>query len=210
MSASVRADWSGIGAQIDAQYIALDAIIAAIQASIDLDPIALHRVLREKALASDALIRSIGKALTDVSVAQDAIAAFSVLKPFTETITAEDVIRVLIVVARPMSDAAIATDALAFGTTKAIEGDVAEAFDALSLAPGKRLAELAAATDTISTIDLLRAMGDSATAVELRRIITAKPMQDTLAAGDAGLLKQHDYCDLTYFAEDYTGTTRSF
>jgi hypothetical protein len=39
---------------------------------------------------------------------------------------------------------------------------------------------------------------------------TTKAKSDTIAVTDFGLIVTQDYCDLTYFAEDYVGSTRSF
>ena len=38
----------------------------------------------------------------------------------------------------------------------------------------------------------------------------SKNLSDTASTTDAGLLIMQDYCDITYFLEDYVGTSRTF
>jgi hypothetical protein len=56
----------------------------------------------------------------------------------------------------------------------------------------------------------MKGLAESPTATDSAAIAAGKALIDSTSASDAGILISQDYCDITYFAEDYVGTSRTF
>lgn len=101
-----------------------------------------------------------------------------------------------------MSDSA----ALTFGTSKA---DTASAADTRTANFTKIVSDLAALADA-TALSASKMLADTPTLADVVAISAGKSIIDTATAFDSGFIVMQDYCDFTYFAEDYVGESRAF
>lgn len=109
-------------------------------------------------------------------------------KPVADTASAADAF--VASVLKPLADTASGADIRVFDFTKVVS-DLATLADAAALTTSKDL------TDTSTLADVI---ANSA----------GKGIIDAATASDSGSLRMQDYCDFTYFAEDYVGESRAF
>jgi hypothetical protein len=93
--------------------------------------------------------------------------------------------------------------------------DTAEAVDLHSIAFTKFLTDIVSSSDTLAGIVFTDEQDDSVVVDDFPvtddpELTIGKNLLDTTTASDAGLLVMQDYCDITYFLEDYVGTSRTF
>jgi hypothetical protein len=93
--------------------------------------------------------------------------------------------------------------------------DIAEAADLHNIAFSKFLADIVTPSDTLAGIVFTDEEDDSVVVDDFPvtddpELTIGKNLLDTTIASDAGLLLMQDYCDITYFLEDYVGTSRTF
>jgi hypothetical protein len=53
-------------------------------------------------------------------------------------------------------------------------------------------------------------LADTTSAVDATSLSPEKAIADMIELADAGSLVAQNYCDITYFAEDYVGESRTF
>lgn len=173
--------------------------------------LAIAKVLRESAVMSDATAKQVTKSNSDTFALGDAAA-----KQFTKNIV----------------DAYGLTDVSRYSFTK-ISSDTLTTPDAMARAFSKALADTFSLQDTeiFSLAKLISdgvAMndgfdaGDGAVYTFSKGISNVtmvsdatsrqsnKVTADTVTTADAGSLVNQNYCDITYFAEDYVGESRVF
>lgn len=73
----------------------------------------------------------------------------------------------------------------------------------------KVLSDLAVSADA-AALSLSRATSDTASLTDAVALAPRLGIIDQAAASDSGSLRMQDYCDFTYFAEDYVGESRVF
>jgi hypothetical protein len=61
-----------------------------------------------------------------------------------------------------------------------------------------------------SFVEFMKGLAEAPTATDSAVIEAGKALIDSTSASDAGTLISQGYCDITYFAEDYVGTSRTF
>ena len=91
---------------------------------------------------------------------------------------------------KPTSDASSVTDSAALGFDKAA-------------------ADTATGSDTAFR-DFIKGLTEAPTATDSAAKTTGKTLIDSTSASDAGTVISQGYCDITYFAEDYVGTSVTF
>jgi hypothetical protein len=178
-------------APIDAYALSIDPNNADSAVTSDLTTFGVDKALSDDYGFADAATLSTAKPLVD-SLAQADLAALNPNKGisdsygFTDTISPQ--------AAKGLSDQFSGIDALAFAVSLAkadslltiddMDGDLTYAFVKLR-------SEVLATSDT-QVVD------------------TSSEKTDNLLADDAGSLVAQNYCDITYFAEDYVGESRTF
>ena len=109
--------------------------------------------------------------------------AFLIFQKFVDTATAAD--QLTWSMGKNVADSATVTDAPALSVTKPFL-DAASATDVTTLSAGKNLAE-------------------SLTISETTTLSATKPFSDTINTSESGLVVAQDYCDITYFSQDFVG-----
>lgn len=157
------------------------------------------KLLTDTPFASDAQARNFGKYLTENFSAADAIARRDFGKGLFET--------------------ANASDAMARGFGKTLNTDIASAADALARTFGKTLTDTTTATDDLDgeatteddqEIQFFKVLNHLASASDAKAVTFGKFLAHAASLTDAGSLRSQNYCDFTYFAEDYVGQSRTF
>ena len=84
---------------------------------------------------------------------------------------------------------------------------------------GKFLTSTATATDDLDgeatteddqEIQFFKVLNHTTSAADTKTLTVSLAKADTTNASDAGSLRSQNYCDFTYFAEDYVGQSRTF
>lgn len=127
------------------------------------------------------------KVLSDTATVSDVFSIY-LPKSFTDTSTA--------------TDAAVLRVALSKSDTVTTSDTTANKFS-------KVVADLATLADA-ATLDFSKAASDTASAADTVALLSRLAIIDQPTASDSGSLRMQDYCDFTYFAEDYVGESRVF
>jgi hypothetical protein len=131
---------------------------------------------------------------------------------------------------RQTSDSATTTDA-AYKTVGKRASDTATASETVAKGVVKRLVEVSGVTDNLTkTMQFYRSFSDLVSLADSTEIVTyngvaaddtssvsdiavkliGKGLVDSSTVNAVGYLRGQDYCDFTYFAEDYVGYSRIF
>jgi hypothetical protein len=169
----------------------------------------------DTATLSDGTAFSFGKLLTDTPFVSDAQArAFG--KYAAHTLTAMDA-RTL-AFGKGLFDTATLSDGTAFSFGKLLT-DTPFVSDAQARTFGKFLTSTATATDDLDgeatteddqEIQFFKVLNHTTSAADTKTLTVSLAKADTTNASDAGSLRSQNYCDFTYFAEDYVGQSRTF
>ena len=178
---------------------------------------------------SEAQVFDIAKLLQDSAVTSD-LAAKHVTKPRADTFALNDVAAKL--VAKIFADAYGFTDASRYSFTKAASdtvtapdvlersffkpfADTSPLQDAKLFSLAKLLADGVAMNDGFDAGDgavytFSKGVSNVTMVSDATSSHPSKVTSDTVTTADAGSLINQDYCDITYFAEDYVGESRVF
>jgi len=169
----------------------------------------------DTATLSDGMVFSFDKLLTDTPFVSDAQArAFG--KYAAHTLTAMDA-RTL-AFGKGLFDTATLSDGTAFSFGKLLT-DTPFVSDAQARTFGKFLTSTATATDDLDgeatteddqEIQFFKVLNHTTSAADTKTLTVDLAKADTTNASDAGSLRSQNYCDFTYFAEDYVGQSRTF
>lgn len=97
--------------------------------------------------------------------------------------------------------------------TPANQGDLAATSDSSSLGTDKALSDAFGMIDNMDgDIEylLFKVTSDSILSLDAQIIDFNGQKADNIATDDSGILSMQDYCDITYFLEDYVGISRTF
>lgn len=140
-------------------------------------------------------VYDLGKALSDSVAFSDVVYAVRLFeRTFEDALSAPDY--QIWAVSKGLADAVTTPEAVVFTHNKLLTdgfalNDLADIGDGITFLLVQNIANVALISDN-STRQL------------------AKSRTETLSVTDSGSLVNQDYCDLTYFAEDYVGSSRSF
>lgn len=161
----------------------------------------------------DAATKAFGKNLADVATLAEQI-SLGTSKSAADTQTLSDVIFIATTFNRAFADTTSFADATSFETGKVLADNITET-DAASLAVTKLIADSLAMADSVVGINFTDTENDALAIDDLGidddpAWVLGKNLSETVSTSDSGLLIMQDYCDITYFAEDYVGTSRTF
>lgn len=113
-----------------------------------------------------------------------------------------------------LTDTVSPTDSAALSVTKSLSDDTFPV-DEHATAFEKFLADIVTPVDALAGIVLTDEESDSVVIDDFPvaddpELTIGKNLSETTIASDAGVLLMQDYCDITYFLEDYVGTSRTF
>lgn len=165
------------------------------------------REFSDSASISDLVSQNVGKATSSFGSASEAHfknsgKGLSDITEFEEETSFD--------VSKNLADTPLVGDVHAFGLSRSLS-DSWTVSDTPSLGPGKVLANGTGMTDedTLSFGKGLSSQTFIAESIVFSRVFIRTPSDSTLIS-DAGSLRSQGYCDFTYFAEDFVGTSRTF
>jgi len=144
--------------------------------------------------------------VADAAAVSD-VATRATAKSFTDLVAAAEI--VVRGVAKNLTDSAQSSETLTRRTDKALSEFPLSAADLRTFSLAK------VATDTATTGDsAVRSVGrvaaDAVSQTDAATKNTGKALADTSATSDSGSIRKTNYADITYFAQDYVGTTINF
>jgi hypothetical protein len=149
------------------------------------------KVLSEIVVPNETFVRAVGysREFLDSAVSAD-VAAKTFIKNLTDTVNASDDAQVSNAKIESPTDGSSVTDQAVIGFEKG-------------------LTESPTAADAAFK-GFIKGLTETPTATDSAVIVAGKALIDSTSASDAGTLISQGYCDITYFAEDYVGTSRTF
>ena len=100
-------------------------------------------------------------------------------------------------------DTATASDQLTWDMGKNV-ADSATVTDAPTLSVTKPILDAASVTDAIALVTV-KNVTEALSVGDVTTLSASKPFSDTIGATDSGLVVAQDYCDITYFQQDFVG-----
>lgn len=169
------------------------------------------KALVDQALTSDSARRNVTKLLTDSQAVAD-VAAKTPNKKLTDSVSFTDA--TTRAPSKTLTDSISLTDAASKSKSKLLT-DSTTPTDDLSVAFEKLLADGVNIDDSASIGDGIeyyfsKFLNNTAFVSDSVVIDHGRTLVDDFTLADDGLLQMQDYCDITYFAEDYVGIARTF
>jgi hypothetical protein len=172
------------------------------------------KLLQDTQTLQDLVAKTPNKALADVFDLTDdeTVAA---LKGLSDSVTMQDTIATLLLFIRDFSDSVSVPDLRATLFTPATKAEQIFVADTDNIDYQKNIADGFAMNDGSEAVDgstysFHKGISNVAFVGDVRSLIFAASRVESVAVADAGLLSVQDYCDLSYFAEDYVGLSQSF
>jgi hypothetical protein len=162
---------------------------------------------------TDATSLAITKQLADITELAEQI-SLGTNKALADSTAMSDLFALSTTFNRNFADTASFSDAATRSVDKLLADSVTET-DAATLAVTKLIADAVAIIDSVVGISFVDQENDALAIDDLGidddpAIDISKNLSDTASTTDAGLLIMQDYCDITYFLEDYVGLSRTF
>jgi hypothetical protein len=162
---------------------------------------------------TDQQVIAFGKQIDEIISAVEQI-SLSTGKTFSDSAAATDVLTLVMNFVRSFSDSVTATDSNTISFSS-VQADAVSGTDSItSIAFTKFLADTLATVDSVaittgeSEQDAVAI--DDIGALDHPVMNVGKSLADSTTTSDSGVLVIQDYCDITYFLEDYVGTSRAF
>lgn len=133
-------------------------------------------------------------------------------KAITDSAAVADSIQKTLTYIRTFSDNIYSADSVTFGSGLAKADEVVIGEDS-TYALDKPLTDLVSMTDNMDTNIqhlFIKVVNEFTTNTDTQVIDFAPNKADNVATGSSGYLLMQDYCDITYFLEDYVGSYRTF
>lgn len=162
---------------------------------------------------TDAKTMAITKQLTDITDLLEQI-SLGASKSFADSTAFSDLVVVATAFNRTFADTTSFSDAAARDVSKLLADSLTSA-DTATAAVTKLIADSLSMVDSVVGINVVDAENDALAIDDLGvdddpAIDIFKNLSDAASTTDAGLLIMQNYCDITYFAEDYVGLSRAF
>lgn len=160
----------------------------------------------------DQIYLDVSKPLADsLNQPTDAL-TLSTEKAIVESVVTADSISKTLIYIRTFADNIFAADAPVFNINKPRSDTVVIGEDS-TYALDKPLSDLVSITDNMDTNiqhNFIKVVNEFTTNTDAQVIDFAPNKADNVATGSSGYLLMQDYCDITYFLEDYVGSYRTF
>jgi hypothetical protein len=137
------------------------------------------------------------------------------LKALSDSAELQDVVALVLVVIREFNDAVDAIDAESKLFTPAVKVEQIEVADDDTIDVQKALADGFAMNDGSETVDgsvysFAKGISNVAFVADEDSLIFTTSRVESADVADAGLVSAQNYCDVSYFAQDYVGVSQSF
>lgn len=202
-------------ARIDTAYVLPAAAISYIllKTHAELDTTNKNPFTADSVVVLDQTMIALAKVLNDALAATDVIGK-EVSKPFLDDVAMSDSVVTLLIYIRNFSDAFSVSDSITLQALKNLADEIsltevlAKDFSKL-ITDGVAMQDLADITDSLITV-ITKSIMNVILVSDASQLYVEKLATDSVSAGSSGTLTMQDYCDITYFLEDYVGTSRTF
>lgn len=181
--------------------------------SAEMDTSGRYRYIQDIAVMVDAAALLVGKTANDTLAPPTDTQTLSTNKGLSESVSFSDSAVATLIFLRDFSDSVSAIDAPAILFSPAYVETVA-ASDTISFAHTKTFADGFSMNDLADAGGPVWSFSDTTanivTMSDSSLLSSGKGISDSVSALDSGVLSMQDYCDLTYFAADYVGVSRTF
>lgn len=213
---SLRASVSAVHpiAGVQASVAAADVAYVLLTVNANLDTTGRFRYIPEIVVVSDAVALAVAKALSSPAVLTSDEVVLETVKGLSDSVSFTEAFLATLVFLRDFADSATVVDAATLAVDKPLaDGVVVQ--ETVAQAITKVLASGVAMNDSFEAGDGLlysfaKGINNVVFAADAATLSHSKGVSDMIAAADAGSLISQGYCDLTYFAEDYVGESRTF
>lgn len=194
-------------------YFVVDVAYIEIVASAKLDTSGRFKYVTDIAGVADSVSTAAAKNFTDVVSHPQDSSTLGVLKRFSDTPSVSDNLVATLIFIRTLDDTATISDSgavLGYSTPKQ---EVVFSADTHSKDSTKVFADGFAMNDGSETVDgsvysVAKGVSNVAFVGDSNTLIFATSSVESISATAAGILSMQDYCELTYFAQDYVGVSR--
>lgn len=186
----------------------LDEAIDDAPAVADIKAITFSKYVDDAAGTTDSRITNFGKRPSDAAAVGDSVDSFSVTKVLSETTTTTD--STVVDFSKVISDTSGVADSKEISISKALS-DSAGAVDSSVNSLNKNVSDTAGTTDS-NVIEFNKRPSNTASASDsvIYRSVS-KAVSEAAVVSSSGSLRMQDYTvDMSYFAEDYVGSSRAF
>jgi hypothetical protein len=187
--------------------------LAEIQALADADQISFFKALADFTNPTDLAALSTVKALADdISAPTDSVAN-AIHKVFADSVTLVDFAQAFKLYIRTFNETLTTPDLYSDFFESGVTADDATVADESFRVTGKVFTEGLNAIDNMDgdlTYAFIKVIGELLTTPDLQIIDFSTQKADNIAIDSSGVLSMQDYCDITYFLEDYVGLSRTF
>ena len=187
--------------------------LADIQALTDAKQISLFKALSDLTSPADLASLTAVKALADTISAPTDSVANAIHKVFADSVTLEDVAEAVRLYIREFDETLATPDLYSDFFESGTTADGASVADQSFRATGKVFTEGLNAIDNMDgdlTYAFVKVIGEILTTPDLQIIDFSTQKADNIGIASSGVLSMQDYCDITYFLEDYVGLSRTF
>jgi hypothetical protein len=201
-----------MGDSADIEYL-LAKSLADTQAIADLTTVSFSRPLSDTAVVSDETTTAATKALEEVlSSPTDTLSAVSLTKGVEDSQAIVDSIQTTLIFIRDVNDTLVSSDSPSF-TSLLAKSEILVSSDEDDLNVTKGLSEGLNLIDNMDgdiEYDIIKLVGELLVSSDTQNIVFSGQVVDNVVTSSSGVLTMQDYCDITYFSEDYVGTSRTF
>lgn len=199
---------------VQASVAASEVAYILLSAGVRLDTSGRFRFIPELVIVSEAVSLAVSKTFTDNVGADTDQVTIDTLKGLSDSVSFTEVFVATLVFLRDFSDTVDVPDAVALSFVRPLADDFATQ-DADARSFSKFLASGFAMNDSFdagdgSTFAFSKGVTNVVFAPDVMTLSSTKGISDMIEPVDAGSLLSQGYCDLTYFAEDYVGESRTF
>jgi hypothetical protein len=203
-------------ASVSAVTPAVDVSYILLNTSAFLDTTGQFKYVPEIVVVSDVVALAVAKQFADTVDATTTVddLTLQVVKGLNDSVSFTEVFSAVRVFVRDLTDSVAPADR-PYKTTSKPFADTYSISDVSLQALTKRIFDGVAMNDSFDATDgslfvFAKGVSNIVFAVDTKVFSHNKPFGDMIGASDEGLLVSQNYCDPTYFAEDYIGESRTF
>lgn len=191
----------------------LQKFLSENQSLTDVKAYQLVKALFETLTPADAKQLSFVKELADiVNIPADSV-AYTIEKAIADSVTLTDVAQAFKLFIRDFSESLSTPDAYFLDIQPGQEQDSAAVSDTETISVDKNLSENLNLLDNMDgNIEyvFIKLVSELLVASDAQAVDFALNKSDNAVLSSSGILSMQDYCDITYFLEDYVGVSRTF
>jgi hypothetical protein len=198
--------------ELDATALVVLKLLVDTQGFTDATTFNANKAFADTPLITEQLARSVSKSLVDTPTVTTSKVSKTLQKVFADSITFEDLVSTALEYIRNFADSQEILDAYV-AQFEPVETDSTAMADETNFATALSKQEALLLIDNMDgdlTYALIKAISLFVAPEDLLAVAFSTVKTDTTTLESAGLANTQNYCDPSYFAEDYVGENRTF